>query len=222
MIKALIFDVGGVLVRTEDRSRRAELEKSLGLPPGQTDEIVFNSPMGQAAQKGEVTSAARWEWVRQELGLDATGLAHFRQEFWGGDRVNTALVTLIRGLRPRYQTAIISNFMDDLRRSLAEECPIIDAFDLVVISAEEKVMKPSPVIFQRALERLGCLPEESVFVDDFAHNVEGARAMGMHAIHYTPATDMARELANLGASVMDWATKKPSFLAVQSIWAFTN
>ncbi len=201
MIRVLIFDVGGVLIRTEDRSRRAELERELGLLRGQTDEIVFNSPMGQAAQRGEVTSRTLWNWVAADVGLDKQGLAHFQHEFWGGDRVNTELMALIRRLRPRYQTAIISNFMDDLRRSLAEEYPIGDAFDLIVISAEEKVMKPSPVIFQRTLERLGCRPEESLFVDDFAHNVAGARAVGMHAIHYRPETQMEKELAQLGVRI---------------------
>ncbi len=198
MIKALIFDVGGVLVRTVDRSRRAILEAELGLPKGQTDETVFNSAMGQAAQRGEVTSHALWSWVAADLGLDKQGLGHFRHEFWGGDRLNEELVALIRSLRPRYQTAIISNFMDDLRESLTVEYPIIDAFDLVVISAEEKVMKPDPLIFQRTIERLGRKPEECVFVDDFAHNVEGARAVGMHAIHYGPKTDIQAELAALG------------------------
>ncbi|MGB5047955.1 MAG: HAD family phosphatase, partial [Caldilineaceae bacterium] len=179
-------------------SRRAILEAELGLPKGQTDETVFNSAMGQAAQRGEVTSSDLWAWVRADFGLDKQGLGHFRHEFWGGDRVNEELVALIRSLRPRYQTAIISNFMDDLRRSLHEEYPIADAFDLIVISAEEKVMKPDPLIFQRAIERLGRKAEECVFVDDFAHNVEGARAVGMHAIHYGPQTDIQAELAELG------------------------
>lgn len=201
MIRALIFDVGGVLVRTEDRSRRAILEQELGLVKGQTDETVFNSAMGQAAQRGEVTSSDLWAWVRADMGLDKQGLAHFQHEFWAGDRVNEKLVALIRSLRPRYQTAIISNFMDDLRRSLHEEYPIADAFDLIVISAEEKVMKPDPVIFQRTLERLGRQPEESVFVDDFAHNVEGARAVGMQAIHYGPDTDVQAELTKLGVAL---------------------
>ncbi|MCL4832444.1 MAG: HAD family phosphatase [Caldilineaceae bacterium] len=200
MIKALIFDVGGVLVRTVDRSRRAILEAELGLVKGQTDETVFNSAMGQAAQRGEVTSRTLWNWVAADMGLDKQGLGHFQHEFWGGDWVNEELVALIRSLRPRYQTAIISNFMDDLRRSLSEKYPIADAFDLIVISAEEKVMKPDPVIFQRTIERLGRRPEECVFVDDFAHNVEGARAVGMHAIHYTPQTDMKAELAKLGVT----------------------
>ncbi len=187
------------------------LAESLGLVPGDPllaindvelhDEIVFNSRMGQAAQRGEITSTALWAWVQAELGLDTPGLAYFRTEFWAGDRLNSDLLALIRRLHPHYQTAIISNFMDDLRRSIGEEYPLIDAFDLVVISAEEKVMKPSPIIFQRTLERLGRLPEESVFVDDFAHNVAGALAVGMHAIHYTPETEMERELAKLGVTV---------------------
>lgn len=198
MIKALIFDVGGVLVRTVDRSRRAILEAELGLPKGQTDDTVFNSAMGQAAQRGEVTSRSLWNWVAADMGLDKQGLGHFRHEFWGGDRLNEELVALIRSLRPRYQTAIISNFMDELRESLTVEYPIIDAFDLVVISAEEKVMKPDLLIFQRTIERLGRKPEECVFVDDFAHNVVGARAAGMHAIHYTPETNIEKELAILG------------------------
>jgi len=198
MIQALIFDVGGVLVRTVDRSRRAILEAELGLVKGQTDETVFNSAMGQAAQRGEVTSSDLWAWVRADFGLDKIGLGHFQHEFWGGDRLNGELAALIRSLRPRYQTAIISNFMDSLRRSLHEEYPIADAFDLIVISAEEKVMKPDPVIFQRTMERLGRKAEECVFVDDFLHNVEGARAVGMHAIHYTPATDIKKALAELG------------------------
>lgn len=201
MIKALIFDVGGVLVRTEDRSRRAMLEAELGLPKGQTDETVFNSAMGQAAQRGEITSANLWAWVRADFGLDKQGLGHFRHEFWGGDRVNEELVALIRSLRPRYQTAIISNYMDELRESLTVKYPIIDAFDLVVISAEEKVMKPDPLIFQRTIERLERKAEECVFVDDFAHNVEGARAVGMQAIHYTPKTDIETELARLGVNL---------------------
>lgn len=197
MIQALIFDVGGVLVRTVDRSRRAILEQELGLVKGQTDETVFNSAMGQAAQRGEVTSSDLWAWVRADFGLDKIGLGHFQHEFWAGDRVNEELVALIRSLRPRYQTAIISNFMDDLRRSLHEEYPIADAFDLIVISAEEKVMKPDPLIFQRTIERLGRRPEECVFVDDFLHNVEGARALGMHAIHYREGVDMEQELRKL-------------------------
>ena len=105
---------------------------------------------------------------------------------------------MIRQLRTRYQTAIISNATDNLRQTLTINYPMADAFDLIVGSAYEKVMKPDPRIFERTLARLGRQPDESVFIDDFAHNIVGARAVGMQAIHFTPPIDLVAELAKLG------------------------
>jgi putative hydrolase of the HAD superfamily len=201
MISTVIFDVGGVLIRTEDRRPRQELEQQLGLSPGQAELLVFNSDMGRAAQLGEISSAELWEWVRQQLQLDEAGLRHFQSQFWAGDRLNTELLALVRALRPRYRTAIISNFMDDLPRLMTEVYPMADAFEEVVISAAEGVMKPDPEIFERALRRLDCAAAETVFIDDFPHNLAGARAVGIRTIHYTPTTDVRAELAQVGVIV---------------------
>lgn len=198
MIKAVIFDVGGVLVRTVDPAPRQILEERLGLAPGQAEYIVFNSEMGQAAQLGEITSADLWHWVQTHLGLDEAGLRRFQRAFFAGDRLDTGLMALIRGLRPRYQTAIISNYKDDLNRFLSEEHAIADDFDLIVGSAYEQVMKPDPAIFERTLQRLGRRPEEAIFIDDFAHNVDGARSVGMSAIHFTAQIDLRAELERHG------------------------
>jgi len=202
MIKAVIFDVGGVLVRTEDRTPRRRLEEQYGLQPGEAEFLVYNSEMGQQAQRGEITAVALWRWIQARFGLDAAALADFRGQFWGGDRLNAPLLALVRTLRPRYQTGIISNAMDDLLPTLTDSYPMADAFDLIVGSAYEGVMKPAPEIFLRTLERLGRQPEEAIFIDDFAHNVDGARAVGIAAIHYTPDLDVVAALAEHGVTVM--------------------
>jgi glucose-1-phosphatase len=204
VIKAIIFDVGGVLVRTYNRRGRDELEQRLGLAPGQSEEIVFNSEMGRAAQMGSITTEQLWAWVQEHLDLSDGELAAFQRDFWSGDRLDTALVDLVRSLRGRYRTAIISNATDNLHHTLAEVYPMADAFDLIVGSAYERVMKPDAAIFERTLARLGCLPAEAVFVDDFAHNVAGARAAGLHAIHFTPGIDLPAELARLGVVRDAW------------------
>lgn len=203
MIKAVIFDVGGVLVRTEDRMPRRKLEERLGLAPGEAERIVYNSERGRAAQRGEITAAELWHSVQAHFGFDADELQSFRSQFWGGDRLDQSLVDFIRRLRPHYQTAIISNAMDDLNQTLAGAYPIADAFDLIVGSAYEGIMKPDAEIFRRTLARLGRSPEETIFVDDFAHNVEGAQAVGMHAIHYTPQLDLTTALASYGVVPME-------------------
>ena len=198
MIKAIIFDVGGVLIRTDDPNPRRQWEKKLGLTERESEQIVFNSEMGLKAQRGDITDEALWNWVGQRLRLSEAELADFRTGFWAGDVLDAGLVNYIRRLRPAYQTAVISNATDGLHASLTYQHQIADAFDIIVGSAVEKVMKPDPEIYQCTLQRLGRLPQEAVFIDDFAHNIEAAQALGWHTIHFRPDTDVPVELAKLG------------------------
>jgi len=202
-IKAIIFDVGGVLVRTADPAPRRRLEQRLGLASGDAERIVLNSEMGTKAQRGAIRADALWAWVQQHFALRDDELRTFRAEFWGGDRLDEELVAYIRALRPHYQTAIISNAMDDLHETLTQRHAIADAFDLIVGSAYEGIMKPDAAIFRRTLNRLGRHPQEAVFIDDFAHNVKGAQAVGLHVIHFTPGMDLPAALARLGVTPHD-------------------
>jgi epoxide hydrolase-like predicted phosphatase len=198
MIQTVIFDVGGVLLRTKDRSYRRRWEEKLGLADWAADEIVFNSDSGLKAQLGLVTEEAHWQWVGQHLGLSPTDLVQFRHDFWAGDRLDGQLVAYIRRLHGPYQTAIISNAMDGLRHTLTHTYPIAEFFDLIVISAEEQVMKPEAAIYERTLERLERRPSETLFIDDFVENVHAARAVGMHAIHFRPSMNLPAELEAAG------------------------
>jgi HAD superfamily hydrolase (TIGR01509 family) len=73
--------------------------------------------------------------------------------------------------------------------------------DDILISAEVGLAKPDPRIYRLAAERLGVRPDEAVFVDDFAANVEGARAVGMRAIHFRPELDLRAALRQAGVEV---------------------
>ncbi len=200
MIKAVVFDVGGVLLRTEDRAPRTELEQRLGLAPGTIEAEIINGERGHAAQRGEGTLAELWAWAGQRYGLSTNATAQMQRDYWGGDRLHAALIDYVRTLRPRYQTAIISNAFDDLTALLTETHAIADAFDVIVGSAYEGMMKPDAEIYERTLSRLGRAPAEAVFIDDSMANIEGARTVGMHAIHYMPDVDVPAELAKLGVS----------------------
>jgi epoxide hydrolase-like predicted phosphatase len=196
MIKAIIFDVGGVLIRTEDHVYRRRWEEKLGLQTGEAEEIVFNSVTGQKAQRGEISDEALWTWIGDRLKLGRR-LDAFKNDFWAGDVLDEELIAFIRSLKPAYQTAVISNATDGLHDSLAE-LGIEDAFDVIIGSASEQIMKPDPAIYQRALDALGRRAEETVFIDDFQRNVDGARALGMKAILYRPGMNIEMELNNLG------------------------
>jgi epoxide hydrolase-like predicted phosphatase len=201
MIRAIIFDVGGVLFRTEDHSHRRLLEKKLGLAHGEVEEIVFNSDMGQKAQRGEISDDALWAWVGDRLELGGQ-LDDFKNDFWAGDVLDEKSIAFIRSLKPVYQTAVISNATDWLD-NLLTNLGIADAFDVIIGSAQERIMKPDPAIYKRALDALGRRAEETVFIDDFQINVDGARALGMEAILYRPGMIIEEELENLGVVASD-------------------
>jgi len=92
---------------------------------------------------------------------------------------------------------LLSNAFSDLRRVVTETWMFADAFDEMVISAEVGVVKPDPRIYHLALERLEASPEAAVFIDDFRRNVEGARAVGLNAIHFKDPGQARGELEGL-------------------------
>jgi epoxide hydrolase-like predicted phosphatase len=201
MIKALIFDIGGVIIRTEDPGPRRALEQQWGLAAGEAEFLVYNSDAGRQAQLGALRAADHWLAIGDRFGLDADGIAAFKRAFWGGDRVDHELLALIRTLHARYQTAIISNAMDDLLDEVVPRLdPQGDLFDVVVGSAYERIMKPDRAIYERTLARLGRQPQEAIFIDDNAANIAGAEAVGLSVIHYRPGLDLRAALATFGVT----------------------
>lgn len=200
-IRALIFDFGGVLMRTVNPLPRRELEQRLGLPPGGASEAVFGNPRWDDVQLGRIGSAEFWADVGRRLGLGAGELAEFRRAFWAGDRLDEELIALIRYLRGAgYRTALLSNASASLRQRM-EQLGIADVFDVIVVSGCEGLVKPDPAIFELALRRLGVQAEEAVFVDDFRVNVAAARQVGLHAVRFRGLAPLRKWLKNLGVSV---------------------
>ncbi|TPG20477.1 HAD family phosphatase [Sphingomonas koreensis] len=78
------------------------------------------------------------------------------------------------------------------------EAALFDRFRDVVVSGDEKLVKPDAAIYRLALARFGLEPHEAVFIDDNADNVAGAQAVGMAAIHFTDERALRRELVALG------------------------
>ena len=198
-LKAVIFDLGGVIVRTEDQGPRTRLAQSLGMTYAELDQFVFHSgPDGSSARAtlGQISEDDHWRNVLQALALPESEMPRLRSEFFGGDRVDRELIGLIRSLRPRYKTGLISNAWDGLRAYVERE-GFDDAFDHMVISAEVGMAKPAPDIYHYALDKLGVAAEESVFLDDFSGNVKAARDIGMKTIHFMDPEKGIRQLKAL-------------------------
>ncbi len=196
-ISAVIWDLGGVLLRTEDFSSRQALADRMGKSRTELENLVFDGDSGDRAQLGEISADEHWDNIRRILGLDAAGISEFRRRFWEGDQLDVELVDTIRSLRGHYKTGLLSNAFSDLRQVVTARLNFSDAFDEMVISAEIHLMKPDARIYQYALQRLGVAAQEAVFIDDMLRNVEGARSQGMNAIHFCQRSQALAELERL-------------------------
>ena len=195
-IKAVFFDLGGVIVRTEFQAPREQLAERLGLEYDDLNRIVFDSDSGIKATMGEISSEDHWASIIKRLKRPASELVAIREEFFAGDIVDRTLVEYIRSLRGKYKTGLISNAWSDLRDFIVRE-KFEDAFDQMIISAEVGAAKPEPKIFQIALEQFGVRPNEAVFIDDFLINIEGCEKVGMQGIHFKDPESALKQLKKL-------------------------
>jgi 2-haloacid dehalogenase len=92
---------------------------------------------------------------------------------------------------------VISNWSSETWHHATDRFDFLDWFDGLVISGLEGVAKPDPGIFQIACARHDITPETAVFIDDRAENVDSARNLGFHGIHFTDAGALREELQNL-------------------------
>ncbi len=193
-IRAVLFDIGGVLVLTPDLGVTRRWEGTLGLPPGAIDERMHDTWLDGSI--GAITEDDVQRAAADRLGLDEGQLAAFMADIWQEylGTPNTELIAYACGLRPRYRTGILSNSFVGARKREQEAYGFADLVDDIVYSDEAGMSKPDPRIYALACTRLGVRPDETVFVDDADYCVAGASEVGMHAVRYLDNTQVIHEI----------------------------
>ena len=195
-IRAVFFDLGGVIVRTEFQAPRQHLAERFGMDYDGLSKLVFDSETAGQASLGLISEEEHWAAIARWLHLPVSETRAIHQEFFAGDITDLHLLDFMRGLRKQYKVGLISNAWSGLRPWIIEK-KFEDVFDAMTISAEVGVMKPDTRIYRIALEKLDVAPADSVFLDDFLNNVAGARAVGMHAIHFIHPGQALAELKQI-------------------------
>jgi putative hydrolase of the HAD superfamily len=188
-IKAVIFDIGGVLVQQIDRTRTRQWELRLALEEGSLGRVIWTMPISAQAEIGQAGEEAVWAAVADRFQLNPIDLAALRGDFFSGSAWNARLIDYARSLRARYttgtvyQTGIISNAWPNARAAV-QRWVNGDAFDELIFSAEVGLAKPDRRIYELALARLHVEPAEAIFIDDVPENVVAAQAIGMAGIRF--------------------------------------
>jgi len=95
-------------------------------------------------------------------------------------------------------TAILSNMGDNVLANIEREFDWIHRFDVLVWSYQLQMAKPDPAIYRHALKELGTQPEDALFLDDKALNIEAAKALGMQAIEFSTVARLRVDLIAAG------------------------
>ncbi len=108
-------------------------------------------------------------------------------------------VAVLRQLEGKYPLYGLTNWSAETFPYALENYDFFQIFEgKIVVSGDEKLIKPDPKIFHVLLKRYDLTAEESVFIDDNIDNIKTAESLGFATIHVTPETDLAKELHNLG------------------------
>lgn len=196
MVRAVVFDIGGVLEVTPDTGWMERWAEDLGLSAEGFRERI-HEPAYQGS-RGQITLPEFIAAVQKVFGLDAERASAFMDDLWHEylGTLNTDLLAYFSGLRGRVRTGILSNSFVGAREREQARYGFEDHCEVVVYSHEEGLMKPDPAFYAVVCERLDVLPEDVVFLDDVQRCVDGARAVGMTAILYE---DNASAIAEIEA-----------------------
>ena len=198
-LRAVFFDLGGVIVRTEYQAPRQQLAEKFGMDYEDIDKIVFtggNHSSHARATLGEITEEEHWHNVMRVLKRSASEYERIRDEFFAGDVIDLNILSFLRSIKPKYKVGLISNAWSGLRAYIERE-KFADAFDHMIISAEVGVAKPDPKIYQLALDQLQVKANEAVFVDDVLENIDACEKLGMRGIQFKDPDSAIKQLKAL-------------------------
>lgn len=199
-IDTVVFDLGGVLIEWEPRAAFREV-----LPADEVqgffEEIGFHE-WNRALDAGRPMAEAEAE-IDERFPHRAGVIAAYRTNF------RNTLVGLVDGTAD-----IVRELADAGLRLLAltnwsaesfpvarELFPVLNLFEAIVVSGEERVAKPDPRIFRTMIDRHTLEAERTAYIDDSAPNVAAALELGLRAVQFTGALALRRDLIRLGLPV---------------------
>lgn len=192
-VRNVIFDVGGVLLEWNPTKILADFYAD----PELRDLLrhsLFQHPEWRALDRGELGESELIARVGARTGRPHAELAQLLAAARESLVIKADTVELLRSLRGKAGLYCLSNMSVPVYRQLRERHDFWEAFDGVVISGEVLLLKPEREIYEHLLRRFALLAQETVFIDDVAENIDGARAVGLKTIHFSGAADCARRL----------------------------
>ena len=200
-VRAIIFDIGRVLIGIDVERAMSGLASGLSLSPVELWQAIEKDPRWRDWQEGRI-SARDWN-------------LHLNKRF-GGDMAfsqfattwNKVLhpeplqdTTFLADLAKKYKLALLSNTDPVHVEYMEATYEFFSLFPVRVYSCAVGATKPNPIIYREALRGCRVQAPEAVYIDDIPAYVEAARGLGMQGIHYDSPEQLKLELAEHSVSI---------------------
>jgi len=181
MIKAVIFDFGGVIKANDNLSLR---NIASAYKISQQDLIKEIKPHIKLFQENLLTENQFWNKLSLSLGRP---IPKNKNKLWiNGYETNfyiyPEIIDLVKKLKNnRIKTAVLSNTIKP-HVNIIDKFGGYNHFDVVILSTRVKLSKPNPEIYLLSAKRLAVKPEECIFIDDRKENLVPAKKLGMRIV----------------------------------------
>lgn len=199
MIKAIIFDLGGVYLEVIDQVDY--IASSFNVD---RDTVLKNfEGLAEDYQKGKMSEKDFWLKFSQKIGKEfpAEYETLWTKGYAAKTRRNPEVVSVATRLKQKgYKLGVLSNTIQP-HVKLSKEKNFFEGFDKVILSCEVGLRKPEKEIYLLAARELGVKPEDCICVDDREDYLQPARQLKMKAIHYKNPENLVLELKRLGVDI---------------------
>ncbi len=203
MIKAIILDLGNVLINFDHRIAAERISCFTTKSPEEVYRLFFDSEITCLFEEGKISPFEFFFRARKLLSSEIaydTFLPIWNEIFFLTPE-NEELYAIAKGLKKHYRLAMLSNVNLLHWEYLKKQFSFFDAFHHIFTSFEIGARKPCPIIYKKALEILNVSPEEAFYVDDREELVEEARKLGIRAFVYKGTRQLKEDLLKIGVNL---------------------
>jgi len=190
----IVFDLGGVLIDWNPRHLYRKLhsdERAIDEFLVEVDFAGWNAGMDRGRPMADGVRELKQQFPHRAEWIDAW-MQRWRESLSGPIPGTVAILEELR--EAGFPLMALSNWAADTFASVRGDYPFLAHFEHIVLSGEERVIKPDPEIFRRLLKRIGRRAEECLFIDDVAANVAAAQSLGFDVIQFRTPEQLRQEL----------------------------
>ena len=198
-IQTIVFDLGGVLIdwnprylfRSVFKDREADMEYFLTHVCNQ--EWNEKQDAGRSFAEAQAEVAIKYPQFKSEIEI------YFKRwdETLGKPIDGTVQILERLASEKKHRLLALSNWSAETFHFARERFQFLKRFESILVSGEEKLIKPDPRFFNLLVERHQVVPQNAVFIDDVERNIKGAAKLGFQTIHFQNSEQLFEKLSHL-------------------------